>query len=178
MDYVEPICALVDPAGGPGFVALVDRAAGPGGAGGRGGDWGGSECPGLGQVVTGVAVETFSQISGGQYKAFVSDLSVKCRRLAPPGDRDDRDRTVRRGSGVDGGTYGWVGVFSCPQGQWATGLHGAAGRYVDSLGLICGEALQPPPAAVELRQIDPEILQQGSGGLFEKSFNPNVLGGN
>jgi hypothetical protein len=170
MDFATPICAVLDPAQVrlAGFTDI-------GGAGGSGGTWADSECPQMDQVVTLLNVEKIAYLESGQHKSFVSDASVGCQRMGAPGDFDGASRAMRRGAGRQLARYDWAGVLSCPPGQWGVGIHGRAGRYIDRLGLICDAAFVPPPMAVPRPEIDPDLLQQGSG-MFEETINPNATG--
>lgn len=179
MDYVEPICALVDPnstkkAASFAYTLPDEAMPLPRGAGGQGGKgFYYIDCQTLEQVVTKMSIETMAYIEDGNYKSFVSDASMGCQRLVPPRDFDGELRPNRKGAGYDKANYGWAGVASCPKGLWAVGIHGRAGRYVNKLGLICDAPFQAPePMAVPL-PVDPDAVSQGE--MFEESVDPNAV---
>jgi hypothetical protein len=79
---------------------------------------------------------------------FVTDLYFRCATLEPPHARTGIEEQVLSGDhwirGVKGRAVIRRPPTACPPGQLAVGIHGRAGEYVDSLGLICG----PAPKAV------------------------------
>ena len=44
------------------------------------------------------------------------------------------------------------GHEACPDGQYATGIHGRSGTWLDAVGLICAAAPPPPPAPSTSRE--------------------------
>lgn len=184
MDYVELICALVDPQSVQKSVRFaytlpaeaMPRPRGAGGTGGKG--FYAAQCSSFDQVVTQLRVETASYLEKGQFKAFVADASVGCLHMNPPKDFAAPTGTHRVGAGYDKANYAWLDPLSCPPGQWAVGIHGRAGQYVDRLGLICDTQFQapaaPPPMA-ETEMKDTDLIGQGS--MFEESVDPNALQG-
>ena len=195
MDFVAPVCAIIhrdSVAGAVRFSTTLPDTASPRGVGGTGGEgFYYMSCDELDQVVTQISVETMAYLESGQYKSYVSDASVGCQRMGPPGDFDGSIRAHRVGAGYDKANYGWSGVLSCPPGQWAVGIHGRASGYVHKLGLICDAPFDAPaPMAVPLpvdpdavqqgkmfeESVDPNALQTGGGGLFEEGVNANAIG--
>ena len=97
-------------------------------------------CPDNNQVASWLEVEVVR--TGGA--TYVSNLWVDCLRIVSPGDRPG-SVGPRRGANAAGASYERVGVLKCPDGRWAVGLHGTAGIYIDSIGLIC----DTPPGVVD-----------------------------
>jgi hypothetical protein len=142
LDQLEPICGLIDfdnpgnAAGSYRFKRVVD-AMEPRVTGGSGGGLTETSCADLDQVVVAIELE----IAHSDGDTYASNVFPICQRMGPPGDR--REAHGARFGGKTDPTYENVGVLSCPQGQWAVGVHGASGIYIDSLGLVCDDAFRP-----------------------------------
>lgn len=181
LDYYEPVCAHVEADGstGPHFEPFSSWR----GVGGRGGKWKREDCaPGF--VVDSIYVGTVGRGCGGGNWGYEEKPGVVahcvehvCRSVTPPFTRLAPGYPAPQQQPAD---------LNCPPGQWAVGVYGRAGTLIDAIGLVCGPAFGPyvtahlpppqPPAAVPLPDIDPELMQNGSGGLFEETLNPDAFG--
>jgi hypothetical protein len=182
VDHVAPMCAPRDPKSTQPVLFLdpIPAANGPGGAGGQGGEGGAASTCGKYRrfVVTGLRVETISYLDHGQYRSFVSNAVVECHSTesAESADSEDGARPLRmHGGEADKAKYAWASV-ACPPGQWAVGIHGRAGAYVDRLGLICNARFVPGPPLVVTRPKDadaivPPMVETGpvAGGVIQQS---------
>lgn len=92
-------------------------------------------CPDPHQVVTQLEVEVV-HVGGATY---VSNLWVDCMRIGNPADRPG-SWSARNTPNAPDATYERRGFVRCPEGQWAVGLQGRAGIYIDSIGLLCDYA--------------------------------------
>jgi hypothetical protein len=93
-----------------------------------------------------VAVGVFGRASG-----IVHRIGLVCAGLATNGTLGARFKTIS--VGTDNGFNSSAGTsFSaeCPSGQGALGVYGAAGRYLDRVGVICGAPLFTSVAGVSL----------------------------
>jgi hypothetical protein len=56
-------------------------------------------------------------------------------------------------------------VFTCPANQGVIGLRGASGKYVDRIGVICGNVTTPDPASPS--NVFSPLWGGGGGAFFE-----------
>jgi hypothetical protein len=141
LDQLEPVCGLIDldnpgnAAGSFHFKRVVD-AMEPRVTGGTGGEYTDVSCPDSDEVVVALEVE----VAHSDGHTYASNFFPICQRIRTPGDRSQGHGARWAHSGP---TYEKVGVLSCPPGQWAVGVHGTSGIYIDSLGLVCDDAFRP-----------------------------------
>ena len=163
VDAIRPICVLAyAPNLGGNYQAIVPSGGWQGGSGGGGQTWGGAGwhggsgggqsnqvvCPPDKPVVLGIKV-----YAEGQDTLVVNTISVFCGLAqayvqpfpAAPSAVFDAPHYNNHGH--------FSGVLSasenCPAGQVAVGMLGRSGKYVDAMGLICGQARRPNlPAGV------------------------------
>lgn len=177
IDYYEPICAYVQPNGatGPHFGPF----SGNRGTGGSGGGLDGRECA-PGYVVSGLNVyratsdSTICGLTGYSERSgwMACNMLHSCRRVAAPFDT----RTAG-GEIYNGASSPMVGDLNCPPGQWAMGVYGRSGIYVDSIGPVCGPAFGayatahlPPPTPAPAPKTDTIILTP-----IEKKRDSSIL---
>jgi hypothetical protein len=182
IDYYEPICAYVQPDGGTG--PHFSPFSGNRGTGGDGGGLDARECA-PGSVVSGLNVYrstgnsaicglTGYTDSGGW---LACNMLHSCRRVSPP------FQTATAGGEIYNGVSSpMVGNLNCPPGQWAMGVYGRSGVYIDSIGPVCGPAfstyatahLPPPPAPAPKAEtviLSPIDKKGGAGGLLKVLFH-------
>ena len=94
--------------------------------------------------------------------AFLGTFSVACRRMATGFEQEPQsyfhDIHIDRAPDA---SYVPLGALSCGNGQWAVGIHGGAGLYVDSLGLICAPQTLPP-GVLSTNRITPLLTKPDS----------------
>ncbi|MEZ5666282.1 MAG: hypothetical protein R3F55_02385 [Alphaproteobacteria bacterium] len=160
IDYAEPYCSAVHHDG-----QRYLRAVGGGqmsglGAGNIGQPNGASaRCSDLEFIVFGLFPTRVIAGDGGQ---FLGTFGVACRRMASAFEQEPG--SYHHDIHIDpapGAQYVPLGALSCGD-QWAVGIHGGAGVFVDSIGLICGAPPQGapiPPGAIAGDRLD---LRQGA----------------
>jgi hypothetical protein len=157
LDQLEPVCGLIDldnPGNATGsfhFKKIVD-AMEPRVTGGSGGGYTDVSCPDSDEVVVAIEVE----VAHSDGNIYASNLFPICQRIKPPGDRAQGHGA--RFGGKSGPTYENVGVLSCPPGQWAVGIHGNSGSYIDSVGLVCDDAFRPGGVSTAPAPASPKII--------------------
>lgn len=162
IDAVRPECGAID----PDSIQVTHHVSKMPKAGGSGGDgWRDVHCKPPNSVVTELDVYLARTGRG----TFVGNLQAGCLTLV---GSSYSATEFAHWSEVDSEGSGRL---ACPGGHWAKGVYGTAGKYVDSIGLVCAPALPPPSAAVQRPDIDPDLMQEGGSGMFEE-FNPDVLG--
>jgi hypothetical protein len=67
-----------------------------------------------------------------------------------------------------------AGRLVCPPRHLAKGLYGTSGVYIDSIGLVCAPA-PLRPVALPKPKIDPDLVIQDNGGMFQEQVDPDAL---
>ena len=188
MDAVSISCGFIDPyypgnaqgefrfkpGAGAAFTSLFDKVVGGTGGGG----WGGTACNFVDQVATGINVE----IANNDGRTFVSDVRLECVRIKPPYDPASAGG-IRGRPGAADTSYKDVGVLRCPSEQWAVGIQGTAGVYVDSIGLVCQAAFGPyakPSPKPPVIAGPTERMKEKNAGILEAfgRFDAPTIDGN
>jgi hypothetical protein len=112
---------------------------------------------------------------------YVGRIQLVCQRMMPP---NDAAASIISASKVpDTNDYNQSGLWlaGCPANQWAVGVHGGSGIYVDHIGLICDSAFAaatpapvaaPAPATVSAAAAYEDTLATGA---FAKSSTAALL---
>lgn len=124
-------------------------------------------CPGDQPILTGIYL-----LAEGVDTIVVNDIHLFCGPASPtqtPSDLPSNkfEGTVHPNRHEGGLLFGKEGTRirrgtqRCPAGQVAVGIHGRSGKWLDSLGLICGEPrLSPRPVRAQGRvRIEPEPVK-------------------
>ena len=140
IDSVSILCALYE---APGTGRLDARADEFGRAGGRGGDFQEAYCA-PGEAMKGIGLAHTR--GGGLDRQYVNTIDLFCESTNMSAKAD---RCISSGEGcgyIPSHTAGTIilrGVdykydeLKCPPEERATGIHGASGAYIDSIGLTC-----------------------------------------
>lgn len=100
-------------------------------------------------AVIGLRVDPVSQLDG---PTFVGRIALVCQGMMPPHAVSSTVWSVSTAPDYQHGgeNLRWHGApdLGCPPHQWAVGVRGGSGIYVDRIGLICdSEFTGPAPAA-------------------------------
>jgi hypothetical protein len=168
IDRVIPTCGFPGTLQSDGARYFVNQVelAGIGGSGGttEGGGCQRSDVLQNKLVITRLLVE----VAHAGENTYVSNYWMDCRRLDPPyqdeGTGSVPPRLSRNAPGVQ---YEGAGAVQCPEGQWAIGIHGRAGIYIDSIGLVCDN---PPGLSVNVKVSLPPVKLGDPGFSAEEKI--------
>ena len=140
VDAIGLVCAPMDAATRKTSTNLIRT----GWAGGKGGGAQEAYCP-AGEKVTSIGIAHTRQSDGSP--KFVNSIDIKCDGHEETTACISSGEGCKSGRHTDGLVYFlnvayWYDKVRCPDGEYATGVHGRAGAFVDALGLIC----ELPPA--------------------------------
>jgi hypothetical protein len=120
---------------------------------------------GSNNALIGLQVDPVNDLDDGT--TYVGRIGLICQGMMPPHDVGHGvsgwSVSTAPGFGHGGDHLRWPGApdVACPAHQWAVGVYGRSGIYVDRIGLVCeSEFTGPTPAAVVPGQF----------------FNPNING--
>lgn len=150
-------------------------------AGGKGGSRQEVYCP-PGQAVTALGVAHTR--GGGLQRQYVNTVDIQCQH------RQEKSGCISSGEGCGYLPSEVVGVFvqkgihyrydplRCPAGEYATGIQGRAGAYVDAIGLICAPISEPVTTATSRKEHKVEANFDRPGGDYRNfdlaTASPNV----
>ena len=154
MDAITVHCGLIDRNNLPSRffareVAPYNANAQTGGSGG--GKHENITC-GPNYAVVGIEIDAAEQTDESGYVAYVGQFRLVCQRMDAPNDtvRSVWSVSTRPQDGSGGVRPHFTDAY-CPPGQWAVGVFGRSGIYIDSMGLVCDVAFSaplPPPPVV------------------------------
>lgn len=162
IDYAEPYCASVRPDGGS-FLREIGGGQFTGdGAGNIGQPYGASaRCRDLEYIAFALFPTRVVTRDGGQ---FLGHFGVGCRRMVPAFEQEPGSyhHDIHLTTPAGDANYVPLGAIACDTGQWAVGIHGGAGLYVDSMGLICAAAPAVAVPVPDVAQPLPDWLRDGT----------------
>ena len=106
---------------------------------------------------------------------FVEQIRFYCASMTTNDRRDRRPHQIGKGSRPRQiGSDLFVHFMACPANEWAIGIHGHHGLYVDGLGLICGawQAAAPPPKPLPGLRPAPMLPITITGGMQDHVDRP------